>query len=156
MIRIIYPGAILNGSETLTHWGRVTHICLSKLTIIGSDNGLSPSRRQAIIWTNAEILLIRPSGTNLSEILIEIDVFTFKKVHLKMSSAKCRPFCLGLNVLNRKEIGLIILDLGYVPWAVLFRAYTKQHCLIAGTPLGNKQKCRETTSRFIESIPFVT
>ena len=56
----------------LTHWGRVTHICVSKLTIIGSDNGLSPGRRQAIIWTTARILLIWASGTNLSEILIEI------------------------------------------------------------------------------------
>ena len=36
----------------LTHWGQVTHICVSKLTIIGSDNGLSPGQRQAIIWTN--------------------------------------------------------------------------------------------------------
>ena len=36
----------------LTHCGRVTHICVSKLTIIGSDNGSSPGRRQAIIWTN--------------------------------------------------------------------------------------------------------
>ena len=33
----------------ITHWGRVTHICVSKLTIIGSDNGLSPERRQANI-----------------------------------------------------------------------------------------------------------
>ena len=56
----------------LTHWGRVTHICVNELTIIGSDNGLSPCRRQAIIWTNARILLIGPLGTNLSEILIEI------------------------------------------------------------------------------------
>ena len=56
----------------LTHWGRVTHICVSKLTIIGSDNGLSPGRRQAIIWTNAGILLIGPLRTNFSEILIEI------------------------------------------------------------------------------------
>ena len=44
----------------LTHWGRVTHICVGKLTIIGSDNGLSPERRQAIIWTNDGILLIGP------------------------------------------------------------------------------------------------
>ena len=43
----------------LTHWGRVTHICVSELTIIGSDNDLSPGRRQAIIWTNGGILLIR-------------------------------------------------------------------------------------------------
>ena len=37
---------------TVTHWGRVTHICVSNLTIIGSDNGLSPGRRQAIVRTN--------------------------------------------------------------------------------------------------------
>ena len=43
----------------LTHCGRVTHICVSKLIIIGSDNGLSPSQHQAIFWNNAGILLIR-------------------------------------------------------------------------------------------------
>ena len=85
--------------SNLTHWGRVTHICVSKLTIIGSDNGLSPDRRQAIIWTNAGIFLIGPSGTNFSEILIEILTFSFKKMRLNVSSAKWRPFCLGLNVL---------------------------------------------------------
>ena len=83
----------------LTHWGRVTHICVSKQTIIGSDNGLSPGRRQAIIWTNAGILLIGPLGTNRNEIMIGIQMFSFKKMHLKMLSAKWRPFCLGLNVL---------------------------------------------------------
>ena len=56
----------------LTHWGRETHICVNNLTIIGSYNGLSCGRRQAIIWTNAGILLIGPLGTNFSEILIEI------------------------------------------------------------------------------------
>ena len=93
---------ILTGlfSGELTHWGQVTHICVVKLTIIGSDNGLLPGRRQAIIWTNAGILLIRPLGTNFSEILIGIKIFSFKKMRLKMSSAKWRPFCLGLNVLN--------------------------------------------------------
>ena len=45
-------------STPLTHWGRVTHICVGKLTIIDSDNDLSPDRRQAIIWTNAGILWI--------------------------------------------------------------------------------------------------
>ena len=55
--------------------------------------------RQAIIWTNAGISLIGPLGTNLSEILIGIQTFSFKNVHLKMWSAKCRPFCLGLNEL---------------------------------------------------------
>ena len=83
----------------LTHWGRVTHICVGNLTIIGSDNGLSPGRRQAIIWTNAGILSIGPLGTNFNEISIGIQRFSFKKMHFKMSSAKWRPFCLGLNVL---------------------------------------------------------
>ena len=78
----------------------MTHICVSKITIIGSDNGLSPRWRQAIIWTNAGILLIGPLGTNFSEIYIEILTFSFKKMCLKVSSVKWRPFCLGLNVLT--------------------------------------------------------
>ena len=85
---------------TLIHWGRLTHISVSKLTITGSDNGLSPGRRQAIIWTNIGILLIRPLGTNLNEILIEIHTFSLKKMHLKNSSGKWRPSCPRLNVLS--------------------------------------------------------
>ena len=77
----------------LTHWGRVTHICIGKLTILGSDNGLSPGRRQAIIWTNAGIMLIGPFGTNFIEILIKIHTSSFKKMYLKISSAKWRLFC---------------------------------------------------------------
>ena len=91
----------------LTHWGRVTRICVSKVSITVSDNGLSPDRRQAIIWTNVGILLIGPLGTNFSEILIEIQKFSYKKINLKISSAKWRSFCLGLNVFKQ------------VPW---------QHC----------------------------
>ena len=74
-------------------------MCVGNLTTIGSDKGLSPGQRQAIIWTNAEILLIGPLGTNFSEIQIEILTFSIKKMRLKVSSAKCRPFCLVLNVL---------------------------------------------------------
>ena len=33
-----------HSSILVTHWGRVTHICVSKLTIIGSYSGLSPDR----------------------------------------------------------------------------------------------------------------
>ena len=68
----IYAAAWLHKTLALTHWGRVTHICVRKLTIIGSDNGLSPDRRQAIIWTNDGILLIGPLETHFNEILIEI------------------------------------------------------------------------------------
>ena len=48
----------------LTHWGWATHMCIRKLISIGSDNGLSPGQRQAIIWTNVGILLIGPLETN--------------------------------------------------------------------------------------------
>ena len=84
----------------LTLSGRVTHICVGNLTIIGSDNGLSPGQRQAIIRTNAGVVLIGPLGRNFNEILIEICTFSFKEMHLKMSSGKWRPSCLGLNVLR--------------------------------------------------------
>ena len=98
----------------LTHWGRVTRICVSKLTIIDSDNDLSPGRRQAIIWPNDGILLIRTSGTNFSEILSETQLFSFKKMHLKMASAKWRLFCLGLNML---------MCLLTSPWAFLLHRW---------------------------------
>ena len=78
----------------------MTHICVNKLTTIGSDNGLSPVRRQAIIWTNAGVLLIGPLGTNFNEILIQIHTFSFKEIHSKMPSGKWHPFCLSLNVLR--------------------------------------------------------
>ena len=78
----------------LTHWGRVTHICVVNLTIIGPNNDLSPGRHQAIIWTNTGILSIGPWGTNFSEILVVIHTFPFKKIHLKMPSGKSRP-CLS-------------------------------------------------------------
>ena len=84
----------------LTHWGRVTYICISKLTIIGSDNGLLPGWRQAIIWTNPGRLLIRNLWTNFNEISSEIHTFSFKKMQSKMLSAKWQPFCLSLNVLS--------------------------------------------------------
>ena len=73
----------------------MTHICVGKITIIVSDNGLSPERRQAIIWTNAGILLIGLLGTNFCEILIEIHTFSFKKMHwkyrLEMAAILSRP-----------------------------------------------------------------
>ena len=104
LIRTLCPSNVnlknnFNRGQFLTHGGRVTHIYVGNLTIIGSDNGLSPGRRHAIIRTNAGILLIGTLGTNFSEILSEIHTFSLKKMHFKMSFAKWRPFCLGLNAL---------------------------------------------------------
>ena len=52
--------------------------------IIGSDNGLSLDRLQAIIRTNAGMVLIGPLETNFSEILIKNHIFSFNKIHLKI------------------------------------------------------------------------
>ena len=87
---------------SLSHWGRVMHICISKLTIISSDYGLSPGRRQAIIWTNAGILSICTLGTNSSEILSKV--------------------CLGFNVL-RLPTGLPLAHEDH-PWS----ARAPPHC----------------------------
>ena len=105
-LRLIWRSILklpITQTRLLTHWGRVIHICIcvGNLTIIGSHNGLSPGRRQAIIWTNAGILLIGHLGTNFNENLIEI-IFSFKKkMRLKVPYAKWRPFCLSLNLLRR-------------------------------------------------------
>ena len=82
----------------LIHWDRVTHIFASKLANIGSDNGLSPGRRLAIIRTSAEMLLNGPLGTNLSEISIKfyyIFIYenAFENVVWKMAAILSRPQC---------------------------------------------------------------
>ena len=89
-----------HGQCALTPWDWLTHICVGKLTIIGSDNGLSPGRRQAIIWTNVGILLNWPLGTNFGEIVIEIEIFSVKKCIWNCRLPKWRPFCPGVDELT--------------------------------------------------------
>ena len=91
-----------------------------------------PDRRQAIIWTNAGILLIETLRTNFNEILIEIHTFSFKNIHLKMASGKWRPFCLGLNVLKHLKSLL-----PQVTWVLQSMAL----CKTAVTPVELLQSC---------------
>ena len=86
-------------------------ICLSNLTIIGSDNSLLHGRCQVIIWTNAGILLFGPLGRNFDEMFIKFHTFPYKKIHLKRLSTKWWPFCLGLSVLKHNP---------YIMWMILF------------------------------------
>ena len=68
----------------------MTHICVGNLTNIGSDHGLLPGRRQAIIWTNAGMLLFVPLGTHWnSHIFIEQN--TFKNVVCQVAAILSRP-----------------------------------------------------------------
>ena len=81
------------------HWGRVTHICVSKLTIIGSDNGCRLIGAKPLSEPMLKYWWLDQKKTIFSEILIETHTSSFKKIHLKMPSGKWRIFCLGLNVL---------------------------------------------------------
>ena len=119
----------------LINWGRATHICVSKLTVIASDNGLSPGRRQAIIWNNVGILSIGLLGTNFSEILIEIFTFSFKKMRLEVSSAKWRPFCLGLNVLSLSRG-----DVESVPMSWCYRNAYREDNTLPDTLISKEQR----------------
>ena len=88
MLSVIWQPFCPRGDE-LTHWGR--------------DNGLSPGWCQAIIWTNAAILLIGPLGKNFNEIHSKIHTFSFKKINLKcllengghFVSASQNPTCIS-------------------------------------------------------------
>ena len=78
-------------------------ICASgEHVIIGSDYSLPPIRHQAIIWTNVALLSVGTYGRTLGEILIEIQMFSFRKMHLKIPSAKIaailsRPECVNCS-----------------------------------------------------------
>ena len=84
----------------LTHWGLVTKYGLIDLVQHRSGNGFLSIWCQAITLTNVHLSTIGPQGTNFNEIWTKVRSFSFKKIHLKMSSAKCLPFCSGLNVLT--------------------------------------------------------
>ena len=85
------------------------HICVGKLTAIGLYNGLSPRRHQAIILTNAGILLIWPMRTNYSEIEIEINSIPFKKMYLR------NVICEMAAILSRPQSVKILQKTMYGP-----------------------------------------
>ena len=94
------PHISWHSKNQFNYWGRATYISVSKLTIIGSDDGLSPGRHKAIVWTNAGILYNWSPRNNFNW-----NWYIFiKKMHLKMSSGKRWPFCLGLNVLTHLSL----------------------------------------------------
>ena len=119
------------------------HICVNKLTTIGSDNGLSPGQCQAIFWNNVGILLIGHLGTNFTENQIEILTFSFKKMHLKMSSGIWRPFCLSLNVFNQAltTVSMILVSCLWI-----------EH-VIMGDPLHSRALAHSRAPLFTQSCP---
>ena len=89
-----------NTANVLSHWGRVTHICVGKLTNFVSDNGLLSGRRQGHYLNQCWNIVNWTLRENLQWNLIGI----IEENALKMSSTKWRPFCLSLNVLNKRNM----------------------------------------------------
>ena len=90
---------ILEPVRKLTRWGRVTHICVGKLTIIGSDNGLSPGRYSHYLnqcWNIVNWTLRNKFQWNFNR---NSNIFIYEN-RMKISSAKWRSFCPCLNVLT--------------------------------------------------------
>ena len=72
-------GWVCLSTNLLTQWGQVKHICVGKLTIIGSDNGLTPGCCQAINWTNAGNCQLDPSGQTSVKFQLEFKYFRSRK-----------------------------------------------------------------------------
>ena len=119
----------------------MTHICVSKITIIGSDNGLSPGRRQAIIWINAGILFIEPCGTwNLnrkSSIFIPANVF--QNVVWKMAAILSRPQCVKASfgdIMTSSARHVDVIDSGRLGDTLLSKSFIiPAHASRATAPL---------------------
>ena len=145
-LMLLMPSCFITLKVFWTHWGQVMHKCTSNLTIIGSDNGLSPGQRQAIIWTNAGILLTGPLRTNFNEILIVIQTFSFMKMHLKMSSGRWWPFCLSLYVLMLDVLNSFEEIWKYTCILYLFSTM-RWHIQLKSFPMENKAIFRWVSAR---------
>ena len=94
----------------------------------------SVGKLEAITWTNAAILLIRTLGTNLSEIISEIQIYSFKKcisnVVWKMAAILSRPQCVNIGHLGPARGGKIwitcIFDRCHRSWAAVTPAKYKR------------------------------
>ena len=110
----------------------LTHLPLVSVNwvSIGSSNGLWPVRRQAITLTNADLLWIGTFGINFSEIRIEIQNFSFTKMHLKRSSVQWRPFCPGgddLIQFNSSCCGILWISAWSLQCIQMYRVWWTYH-----------------------------
>ena len=80
-----------------------------------------PPQHQAITWTNADFFLTGISGAHFSEILIEIQTFSLKEIHLKILSAYRWPFSSGLTSLNKNDILKNVISLILIQHKILIK-----------------------------------
>ena len=89
----------MSQTKTLIHWGQVMHICVSKLRHHWLRQWLLACLAPNHYFDQCWLVVISPSRTYLNEILLDIQSFIFKKMHLKMLCAKWQPSCPGLKML---------------------------------------------------------
>ena len=115
-------------SPHLTHWGRVMHICIGNLTIIGSDNGLAHSRRQAYLnqcWNILNWTLRNKLQWNFKQNLyIFIQENAFDCVVCEMAAILSRPQCVKCHRLlkftqGRQEYWTQLISLLLMAWGCL-------------------------------------
>ena len=120
----------------LTHWGRVTHICVSKLTIIGSDNGLSPGRHHHYLnqcWNIVNSNLTNKLQWNLKRnSCIFIHENGFENVVCEMASILSRPPCVTNATIR-----------AYMWNRILCICFCSQYCTLSWWEI----LCREGTTR---------
>ena len=136
----------------LSHWGVMTYICISKITTIGTDVGLSPGLHQTIIWTNAGIL-IGPLGTNFSETVISTHTFSSKKMHLKnavykMASISSRTQCVKANIFYDSSQGLEIWLMDFLPQTYWFPMIWRFRCTIWSKCMRKGKRKKEIPQTF--------
>ena len=102
-------------------------IYASKQGLHWSDNGLLPTQRQAIIWTNAGLLWIAPLETFYSEIWINKTIFLqyneFEYVICKMAAILSRPHCVFVFVFD--ELYLYLYLIRFLPVYLYLYLYLK-------------------------------
>ena len=127
----------------LTHWGRVRHICVSKITIIGSDNGLSPpSHYLNQCWDIVNLTLKNKLQWNIHwHSYISIQENAFENVVCEMSAILSRPQCVNTLVGERSGcyLKLVIFNPyhGYFLWNCSQVNATRSQRWLVNTSSGN-------------------
>ena len=121
-----------NVDFSLTHWGRVTHICVGKQTIIGSDNGLSPGRRQAFYLNQCRNIVNWNLGNKLQWKFIQnsnifIQENAFENVVRKLVAILPQPQCVNGALWHSAEINIA----AGVWW--VWKLYFENYCISQGT-----------------------
>ena len=135
------------GLHVLTHWGRVTHICVNKLAIIGSDNQC---------WNIVNWTLGNKLQRNLNRKLnIFIQENAFENVVWKMAAIFSRPQCVKTSF--SRPLRYIMQELIIIRRLIVYRKVRPptpppSHPTPAPQPHPHPQKCTELYVTFLHDF----